>query len=155
MSVSNSHVSQDHAERAAVLSRLCCELSAADRHGRPLVAADEARELTSEPVYPLPIELLSRIQSEMPRWLSRAEIELEQQFSELCNRSVGVFLGGFVQVPYLGMPAMPVISSELFTELGWDQYTTRAAAEAGLRRCSDMLAPVRERLASYVGWLMT
>ena len=121
------------------------------------VALPDLRSLTRDAVYAIPVELLERIDGDLPNWLSPAELAQERRFAELCagRNSVGVFLGEFVGHDFLLHDPMPS-SAELYRLLdGERHFANRAQLENSLRSANERLQPLNERLEAYLGWLVT
>src|SRR5690348_5548027 len=73
------------------------------------VAPAHLRSLTRDAAYAIPVELLERIEDDLPTWLSPAELAQERRFAELCaeRNSVCLFLGDFVGHDLLLHDPMP------------------------------------------------
>jgi len=112
--------------------------------------------------YSLPSQLLKSIKSAMPNWLAASALTFEDSLADLCERYqvVGVAGGKPVSYGWLTMGTQSDGQSEPLTlatlkRLGWDQYWTLATANRLLTVGADRIAPFRQQLQAFLGWLIT
>ena len=116
------------------------------------VTPPDLRSLTRDAVYAIPVELLQRIDGDLPNWLSPAELAQERL---RWSNSVGVFLGEFVGHDFLLHDPMPS-SAELYRLLdGETHFANRAELDNSVRCANERLQPLNERLEAFLGWLVT
>ena len=116
------------------------------------LAASEA-----EPLYALPLPLLSAIERELPGLLTEFELDFEREFASLCNGrgAVGTADEIFIQHSILNPPGLPSITPKDWKAMGGGAETDERSIETSRQAARERLEPVTDQRQAYLGWLLT